>query len=85
MALVTFSGYPASGKSTRAAQLKAQLDLILPSHLSVLVVSDESLNIPPSAYDGGLVSSLQISVVNDSQTAAQRNPPGAHYSPQYNA
>jgi hypothetical protein len=48
-------------------------------------VSDESLNIPPSAYDGGLMSSLQISVVNDSQTAAQRNPPGAHYSPQYNA
>ncbi|KAJ6593818.1 chromatin associated protein KTI12 [Mycena capillaripes] len=51
MALVTFSGYPASGKSTRAAQLFAQLALILPSHLSVVTVSDESLNIPPSAYD----------------------------------
>ncbi|KAF7376072.1 hypothetical protein MSAN_00022000 [Mycena sanguinolenta] len=51
MALVTFSGYPASGKSTRAAQLKSQLDQILPDHLSVVVVSDESLNIPPSVYD----------------------------------
>jgi len=51
MALVTFSGYPASGKSTRAAQLKAKLDQILPDHLSVVLVSDESLNIPPSAYD----------------------------------
>ncbi|KAJ6586839.1 chromatin associated protein KTI12 [Mycena vulgaris] len=51
MALVTFTGFPSSGKSTRAAQLCAQLTPILPPHLSVVVVSDESLNIPPSAYD----------------------------------
>ncbi|KAJ7680240.1 chromatin associated protein KTI12 [Mycena polygramma] len=51
MALVTFSGYPACGKSTRAAQLAAQLAPLLPDHLDVLVVGDESLSIPPSAYD----------------------------------
>ncbi|KAJ7703286.1 chromatin associated protein KTI12 [Mycena rosella] len=51
MALVTISGYPCAGKSTRVAQLTAQLRHILPPHLSVKVVSDESLNIPPSAYD----------------------------------
>ncbi|KAJ6609831.1 chromatin associated protein KTI12 [Mycena sp. CBHHK59/15] len=50
MALVTFSGYPSSGKSTRAAQLSAHLAHILP-HLSVVVVSDPSLSIPPTAYD----------------------------------
>ncbi|KAK7057274.1 chromatin associated protein KTI12 [Favolaschia claudopus] len=51
MALVTFSGYPASGKSTRAAQLKSHLQNTLPSHLSVVLVSDESLNLLPSVYD----------------------------------
>ncbi|KAJ7096407.1 chromatin associated protein KTI12 [Mycena epipterygia] len=51
MALITFSGYPASGKSTRAAQLTAQLAPLLPPHLTITLVSDESLNIPPSAYD----------------------------------
>ncbi|KAJ7188361.1 chromatin associated protein KTI12 [Mycena filopes] len=51
MALVTFAGFPASGKSTRVAQLVAQLAPTLPPHLTVRVVSDESLNIPPSAYD----------------------------------
>ncbi|KAJ7209504.1 chromatin associated protein KTI12 [Mycena pura] len=51
MALVTLVGYPACGKSTRAAQLVAQLPLLLPPHLTSVVVSDESLGIPPSAYD----------------------------------
>ncbi|KAJ6499385.1 chromatin associated protein KTI12 [Mycena sanguinolenta] len=74
MALVTFSGYPASGKSTRAAQLKLQLDHILPDHLSAVVVSDESLNIPPSVYDdsrlekparGALFTAVQRLIAQD--------------------
>ncbi|KAJ7045424.1 chromatin associated protein KTI12 [Mycena alexandri] len=51
MALVTLVGYPASGKSTRAAHLATQLALVLPPHLSLVTVSDESLNIGPSVYD----------------------------------
>nr|GAT57620.1 predicted protein [Mycena chlorophos] len=51
MALVTLTGYPASGKTTRAAQLEAALPGLLPDHLSVCVVSDESLKISPSVYD----------------------------------
>ncbi|KAJ7497211.1 chromatin associated protein KTI12 [Mycena latifolia] len=51
MALVTFTGYPSSGKSTRVAQLTAQLAPLLPPHLSVKVVSDESLNLSPTVYD----------------------------------
>ncbi|KAJ7132835.1 chromatin associated protein KTI12 [Mycena crocata] len=74
MALVTFAGYPASGKSTRAAQLSAHLARILPPHLSVVTVSDESLNIPPSAYDdsgaekparGALFTAIQRSMAQD--------------------
>ncbi|KAJ7462199.1 chromatin associated protein KTI12 [Mycena galericulata] len=51
MALVTLVGYPASGKSARAAQLATQLAPLLPPHLSIVTVSDESLNISPSVYD----------------------------------
>lgn len=84
MALVTFSGYPAAGKSTRAAQLSAQLASLLPSHLSVLTVSDESLNIPPSAYDGGRAILPPNTIANTSQTAAQKNLLGARSSPRSN-
>ncbi|KAJ7901744.1 chromatin associated protein KTI12, partial [Mycena olivaceomarginata] len=74
MALVTFSGYPASGKSTRAAQLKSNLEALLPDHLSVVLVSDESLNILPSVYDdsrsekparGALFTSVQRLMAQD--------------------
>ncbi|KAF7315359.1 hypothetical protein MIND_00050500 [Mycena indigotica] len=51
MSLVTLVGYPASGKSSRAAQLVASISKLLPPHLSAVVVSDETLNIAPSAYD----------------------------------
>lgn len=47
MALITITGYPSAGKSTRAAQLREYLSLSLP----VSVLSDESLNIPRSVYD----------------------------------
>ncbi|KAJ7647410.1 chromatin associated protein KTI12 [Roridomyces roridus] len=51
MALITLSGYPCSGKSTRASELVAQLSPLLPPQLKLVTVSDESLNISPSVYD----------------------------------
>ena len=58
MAFVTISGYPCSGKSTVAQKVKEDLERRLqdPEYkgpaLRVVVVSDESLNIPRSAYNG---------------------------------
>ncbi|KDE04321.1 hypothetical protein MVLG_05202 [Microbotryum lychnidis-dioicae p1A1 Lamole] len=59
MALVTFVGYPSSGKSTRAQELQRLLAVKLahpstPPHLAklqVVMISDESLHISKSAYD----------------------------------
>ncbi|KAK7035299.1 kti12, chromatin associated [Paramarasmius palmivorus] len=55
MALITISGFPASGKSTRALQIKKFLDEKINqdkvSHLTVAIISDDSLNIPRSVYD----------------------------------
>ncbi|KZT21384.1 chromatin associated protein KTI12 [Neolentinus lepideus HHB14362 ss-1] len=57
MALITFSGYPCSGKSCRAQQLKSHLEDFLqnPSYagpkLKVQILSDDTLNIERSAYD----------------------------------
>lgn len=57
MALITISGYPCSGKSQRATQIKQHLEARLgdPSYkgptLSVFVLSDDNLNIDRSAYD----------------------------------
>jgi hypothetical protein len=53
MALVTFSGFPSSGKSTRVAELKAALDTRIAetsSPLSVVVLSDDALGTPRTAY-----------------------------------
>lgn len=58
MALITISGYPSSGKSRRAYQIKSHLESRLqdPSYegpkLKVVVISDESLHISRSAYNG---------------------------------
>ncbi|KAF8514169.1 chromatin associated protein KTI12 [Gautieria morchelliformis] len=58
MALVTITGFPASGKSRRAQQLLSHFETRFqsPSYagpkLKVLVISDEGLNIPRSAYNG---------------------------------
>lgn len=58
MALVTITGYPCSGKSQRAAQIKAYLEARLadPAYngpkLSVVLISDDNLNINRSAYNG---------------------------------
>lgn len=58
MALITITGYPASGKSRRAQQLKGYLESRLadPEYhrptLNVAILSDDNLNIPRSVYDG---------------------------------
>lgn len=58
MALITISGYPCSGKSTRANQLKDAFEQQL-ADLSyngpvkkVVLVSDDLLNLSRQAYDG---------------------------------
>lgn len=60
MALVTFCGFPCSGKTTRAEQLATFLQhkLAAPTthpslaRLKVIIINDESLNLSKSAYDG---------------------------------
>jgi protein KTI12 len=58
MALITFSGYPSSGKTRRAIQLKDYLDrhLLDPPYngqvQKVVILSDDSVNIDRSSYDG---------------------------------
>lgn len=57
MALVTVVGYPSSGKSTRAHELKTALDArqaapdYTGEHYRVVIVSDESSHVPREAYD----------------------------------
>ncbi|THH04705.1 hypothetical protein EW146_g10111 [Bondarzewia mesenterica] len=57
MALITISGYPCSGKTKRADQVKAGLEERLkdPSYegpsLKVVVLSDDVLNVDRSSYD----------------------------------
>ncbi|OCB89368.1 chromatin associated protein KTI12 [Sanghuangporus baumii] len=59
MALITISGYPASGKTRRANQLKTFLENRMndPSYdgpkLKVTIISDDTLNIKRSVYDDG--------------------------------
>lgn len=58
MALITFSGYPSSGKTRRAIQLKEHLDRRLadPScndlRQKVAILSDDLLNVDRSSYKG---------------------------------
>ncbi len=58
MALITISGYPSSGKTYRADQLKSYFDTRLsdPSYdgprFKVVVLSDHNLNIDRSVYGG---------------------------------
>ena len=58
MALITISGYPCSGKSTRAEQLRQHLEERLqdPSYagpqLKVVVLSDDTLNLSRDVYNG---------------------------------
>lgn len=58
MALITFTGYPCSGKSKRTQQLKVYLESKLADAeyhgpaLKVVVLSDDSLDLSRSVYDG---------------------------------
>lgn len=58
MALITITGYPCSGKSRRAQQLKGYLESKLadPEYrgptLKVVLLSDDDLNLSRSVYDG---------------------------------
>ena len=60
MALITFTGYPSSGKTRRAVQLKDYLDRRLadPSYngprQKVIVLSDDLVNVDRSSYDGAV-------------------------------
>ncbi|KAH9935713.1 chromatin associated protein KTI12 [Fomitopsis serialis] len=59
MALITISGFPSSGKSRRAHQIKAQLESRIqdPSYpgprLKVSIISDDDLNVDRSVYGDG--------------------------------
>lgn len=59
MALITISGYPSSGKTRRAEQIKNHLETRLQDSayigpkLKVAVLSDDSLNIDRGAYNDG--------------------------------
>ena len=60
MALITFTGYPSSGKTRRAIQLKDYLDRRLadPSYNAprqkVVILSDDLVNVDRSSYDGAV-------------------------------
>jgi tRNA uridine 5-carbamoylmethylation protein Kti12 len=50
MALVTLTGLPSAGKTTRARELQALLRKEQP--LPVVIVNDESLGLTKADYDG---------------------------------
>jgi protein KTI12 len=58
MALITITGFPCSGKSKRAEQLKSQLESRIADpnydgpNLKVVVLSDDSLNLSRTVYNG---------------------------------
>ena len=59
VAMLTISGFPSSGKSTRAKELAtffetkiATSDAAAIKRLKVAIINDESLNLSKSAYDG---------------------------------
>lgn len=66
MALITVTGYPCSGKTRRVHQLTDHLEaqLRLPENsqlgLKIVVISDDSLNLPRSVYNGTRIFLLLI-------------------------
>lgn len=80
MALITISGYPSSGKSHRASQLKTDLERRLSDSsytgpkLRVTLISDDTLTLPRTVYDdsraekparGALFTALQRALSRD--------------------
>jgi tRNA uridine 5-carbamoylmethylation protein Kti12 len=74
MALVTITGYPCSGKSRRALEIKQYFES-RQSQLEIIIVSDNTLNIDPTVYDGlfEFLSTLEIGALTTRQTVDQRN------------
>lgn len=63
MALITISGYPCSGKSTRALQLKEDFESRIQqalngaiSKLQVVIVDDKECGVRREAYDSAYTS-----------------------------
>lgn len=87
MALITFAGYPASGKSSRANQLADFLNSKLKdtSQFSVKILSDHSLGLTRAVYDGMYLTSRSPStkLTGRSQTADPKNQPEAPSLPPY--
>lgn len=66
MALVTITGYPSSGKSRRALQLKTHLESRLqdPNYagpkLKVQIITDDELNLDRNVYSGMFIIFYQL-------------------------
>ncbi|KAG6868939.1 hypothetical protein C0993_007713, partial [Termitomyces sp. T159_Od127] len=66
MALVTISGFPCSGKTKRAEQIRAALDDFLRDEnyqgpiSKVVVLSDDVLNLNRSSYNGDYSRERQV-------------------------
>jgi tRNA uridine 5-carbamoylmethylation protein Kti12 len=71
MALVVVSGFPCSGKTTRALQIKQMLESKIAeaggdlATRNVVVINDELLGVSRSAYDGELLGQAWVVVVLD--------------------
>lgn len=80
MALVTITGFPCSGKSTRAQQLKQYFEKRLkkPEYdgpaLEVVVVDDESSHVPRSTYDCMYLLLLVDTLAHKHSASAQEKP-----------
>ena len=64
MALVTIAGYPSSGKTRRADQIKADLEQRFQSEsckLKVVTLSDDTLNLSRDSYGGELAKLSHLS------------------------
>jgi len=58
MAMITVTGYPCSGKSRRAQQIKDVLERNLPRPMEIVIISDDSLQISRSAYAGAATEKI---------------------------
>ena len=93
MALITITGYPSSGKTRRATQLKDHLEKRLqdPGYtgpkLKVQIISDDELNLDRNVYNGvfhwivlSITGSKSTWLTKNGQTAAPKSPLAVPYS-----
>lgn len=70
MALITISGYPASGKTRRALQIKSHFETRLADadyqgpKFKVCLISDDTLSVNRDAYNGQSSRSQPVSLVS---------------------